>query len=116
MFDEILTHKEYSVLGAGEPLREVLGAYFLLFQKQKQQRGIKSRVIIAKKYKSAEVATKTFGKVKFIDDYEAPTTTYVFGSKVALILCEPTMAIVIQSKQVSMSFKNYFELMWQASI
>ncbi|MBU3940675.1 MAG: HTH domain-containing protein [Nanoarchaeota archaeon] len=113
IYEDILNHKEYSVLGAGTPLREMLGPFFINFQKRKKSKKIKSRVLVAEKYKNEEVSTKTFGQVKFLKEYEAPTTTYIYGNKVAIILSEPILGILIENKDVNKSFLNYFNLMWK---
>jgi len=111
----VLNYKSYSTLGAGESLRTALGPYFLLFQKQKNELGIKSRVLMAEKFRKKDVATKTIGEVRFSEDYEAPTTTMIYGNKVAIIMTDTPMAIVIDSDKIAKSFQNYFEMLWSAA-
>ena len=113
IFEDILNHKEYSVLGAGTPLREMLGPFFINFQKRKKTKKIKSRILVAEKYKNEEVSTKTFGQVKFLKEYETPTTTYIYGNKVVILLSEPILGIVIESEKVKQSFMAYFNLLWK---
>ncbi len=115
IFEDILNFKEYCVLGAGEPLTDLLGPFFLLFQKRKREMGIHSRIIIAKKFIHKDVATKSFGEVRYLNEFESPTTTYVFGNKVAIILSDPAMGILITSEKVSESFRNYFHLLWNTA-
>jgi sugar-specific transcriptional regulator TrmB len=115
IFDDVLNYKSYCSLGAGESLRTALGPYFLLFQKQKEELGIISRILMAGKLRKKDVATKTIGEVRFSDDYEAPTTTMIYGNKVAIIMTDTPMAIVIDSDKIAKSFQNYFEMLWSAA-
>ncbi|MFH1506757.1 MAG: helix-turn-helix domain-containing protein [archaeon] len=113
IYEDILNSKEYCVLGAGEPLRKMLGSFFLLFQKIKRERKIKSRVLVEEKYRKKDVSTKTFGDVRFLRNYEAPTTTCIYMNKVAIILSDPPLGIVIENEKVAESFLNYFNLVWK---
>ncbi|MCF7871496.1 helix-turn-helix domain-containing protein [Candidatus Woesearchaeota archaeon] len=112
IFEEILTYKSYSVLGSGKPLRELLGPFFLLFQKEKKIKKISSKIIISEMYSTDDVSTKSFGEIRFIKDYDPPTTTYIYGSKVAIIISEPPLAILIDNNHVNSSFKLYFDKIW----
>jgi len=112
IYDELLESGSYVALGAGEPLREMLGPFFAFFQRRKRQMRAKTRVIISAAYRKSEVVTRTYGDVRLLEGYEAPTTTYVYGNKVAIVICDPPLGIVIENGKVAASFMGYFNLLW----
>jgi predicted transcriptional regulator len=41
-----------------------------------------------------------------------PTVTQVYGDKVAIIIWEPLMTILIENKQLANSYRKHFEMLW----
>jgi len=47
-------------------------------------------------------------------EYQSPATTMVYGDKIAIFLREePLLIILIESKKLAQSYKNYFSLLWK---
>ncbi|SRR3989344_212855 len=115
---EILECKEYVSFGSSGEFLDYMKHDFYLFQKEKEKRKIKSKVIIGKSKKNTEIVNGSYADFRFIEDeYFGPTTTWVYGDKVAIIIwsLEP-IATLIQSEKLSKTYNSYFHLLWNSSI
>ncbi|MBR9691565.1 hypothetical protein GOV06_02165 [Candidatus Woesearchaeota archaeon] len=92
---------------------------FLIFQKRKKELKIIARVILSESSRKTEQVKQAYAKFKYIpDEFTAPTTTFVYGDKTAIMVwSENPIATLITSKEVADSYRKYFELLWkQASL
>lgn len=114
---DILECKEYVAFGSGGQFLEVMGHDFLIFQKEKQKRKMKSRVILGESSRKQRIVTEAYAQFRFVDDkYMNPTTTWVYNDKIAIVIWSLTpIATVIQSKNAAKSYRSYFELLWQTA-
>ncbi len=47
-------------------------------------------------------------------EYQSPAVTLVYGDKVAIFIHEePVLIVLIESKRLAQSYKNYFSLLWK---
>ncbi len=114
ILQDMLCCKEYVSFGSAGQFLDVMKHDFLLFQKEKRKRKIKSRVIVGNSSRGNEVVMKAYAKFKFINDkYMTPTTTWVYGDSVAIVVWSSTpFATLIKSKEAANAYRNYFELLW----
>jgi HTH-type transcriptional regulator, sugar sensing transcriptional regulator len=112
LFD-ILKEPSYDVFGSNI-FPDILKHDFLIFQKKKKELKIKSRMVVNKSVKKHPMFKETSMKCRFIkDEFSSPTSTYVYGNKIAIIILSPLMVgLVVENKSVATSFKNYFETLW----
>ena len=117
IMDQILQYKEYVSFGSEGNFLEVMGHDFLLYQKEKRRRKIKSRVILGKISRGKRVVTEAYAKFRFIDNkFATPTTTWIFGDRVAIaVWSETSIAIMIKSKGLADSYRSYFEILWKSA-
>lgn len=111
---EILECKEYVSFGSSGEFLDYMKHDFYLFQKEKEERKIKSKVIIGKSKKNTEIVNGSHADFRFIkDEYFGPTTIWVYENKVAIIIwsIEP-IATLIQSEKLSKTYLSYFSLLW----
>ena len=114
LFRETLEYGDYVVFAEGMKIIDVLGKeFFIWWQEEKKKRGIQSRGIMGEKYRQAITVTKSYTKFKFIQGYEAPGITFVFGDRIISVnfSSKPT-AYVIENKETAANQKAYFELLW----
>jgi HTH-type transcriptional regulator, sugar sensing transcriptional regulator len=118
IMQSILECKEYISFGSAGEFLEIMQHDFLLFQKEKRKRKIKSRVILGKSSKKKQIVTESYAKFKFIEDrYMTPTTTWVFENKVAIIMWSKNpLATLVQSETLAKSYHSYFELLWKQAM
>lgn len=112
---DILKCKEYVSFGSGDKFLKIMKHDFLAFQRRKREFKVKSRIILSESSRKADTIRFAYGRFRFIpDEYASPTTTWVYGSHVAIVIWgETPIASVITSKEVADSYRNYFELLWK---
>ena len=117
IMQDILECKEYVAFGSGGQFLEVMGHDFLIFQKEKQKRKIKSTVILGESSRKQRIVTEAHAQFRFIEDkYLTPTTTWVYDENVAIVIWSNTpIATVIKSKNVANAYRAYFELLWKTA-
>ncbi|MEK6845347.1 MAG: helix-turn-helix domain-containing protein [Nanoarchaeota archaeon] len=114
---EVLKQKQYVAFGSGGRFLELMKHDFLMFQKRKIELKIKARIILNESSRKSESVQQAHAKFRFIpNEYSTPTTTFIYGNKIAIIVWSETpVATVISSKEVAKSYKSYFELLWKQS-
>lgn len=115
ILQDILNYKEYVAFGSSGRFLEIMKYDFKLFQKRKKELKINARVILSKNYRKTELIKISYTKFKFIlDEFTSPTTTFIYGNKTTIIVWgETPIATSITSKEVSDSYRNYFEILWK---
>lgn len=112
---DILKCKDYVAFGSSGRFIDFMRHDFSLFQKRKNELNIKSRVILSDSARNTEQVKTAYATFRFIpNEYTAPTTTFVYGIQVAIMVWSETpVATVINSKELAKSYKSYFELLWK---
>lgn len=115
----ILKSKEYVSFGSAKQFPEVMQHDYELFQRMKKERKIKTRTILGSEVKGTEsmkVALPTTQFKFFPEKLSGPTSTFIFDSKVAILIWEePLFGILIESKRVYDSYLEYFEELWKTA-
>jgi|SRR3989339_62149 len=118
MLEEIGKNGEYYDFGVSGLFREVLPAYWELWQKRKIKLGIKSLVIFNEELKKAnpDLVKDYYGEARFHPkEYSSITDTIIYKDNVVLLIwtAKPVVAVVIKNKDNAESYKNQFKLMWK---
>lgn len=74
----------------------------------------KERIIVREgdSYLPAKRASTTYRYLP--KQYFEPTATFIYGSKVAIIMfSQPLHAIILESKELSVAYRKQFELLWK---
>jgi len=116
--EELNPNGEYYDFGVSGLFREIMGAYWDLWQKKKRKYKIKSKVIFSEelKTKNPELLKDYFGEARFHPkEYSSITDTIIYKDTVLLIIwtAKPPIAVVIKNKDNAESYKNQFRLMWK---
>jgi sugar-specific transcriptional regulator TrmB len=116
VFKDILKEKhDYFVLGEEGKFQEILPIYIEQFLRDVKHYKIKEHLLskesLRKKIKKASQLTK----IKYLpDNYFSPVMMAIYKNKIAIFIwSEPLITILIESKQVQIGFKNYFNLLWK---
>jgi len=116
--DVLKTGKEMMAFG----LQGNFVAIFTHYAKQWHMRRVKLKIPVRAIYNEKVRPIKT--KQKFIKVtmrfnkslYDTPASTWIYGDKVAIVVwSEPIIATLIRSKEVSKSYKQFFEFLWKNS-
>ena len=113
VYREILEFKEYLMIGAGIPIKEVLGDYFEQIQLKKKQMKIKAKLLISESRRNTELERSLVGKYKYLPkEFEGPINTLIYDKKIAIILWTDLIAFVLEGEEVSKAYKKYFKVLW----
>jgi sugar-specific transcriptional regulator TrmB len=114
LFD-ILNYKEYIAFGSSGRFLEIMKHDFILFQKRKKELKINAKVILSESSRKTEQVKLSHTNFKYIpDEFSSPTTTFVYDDKTAIIVWgEIPIATLITSKEVSNSYRKYFDFLWK---
>ncbi len=113
LFQDILDSagKEYYVIGSEGKFREKMPYYAPSFIKQKEDKGLKAKVII----REGRVPPKKskYTDYKYLPSAVSPATINIYNGKVSIFMWEEKPeAILIENEKVYATFKSYFDFMW----
>ena len=105
--------KEYYVTGSEGQFRERMPYYSPLFKKIKEQRKIKTKMLVREG--RTELAKWKLTEYRGVpSDVESPATINIYDGKVAIFIWdEKPEAVLIENEKVSQTLKNYFDFMWK---
>jgi len=107
----LIKHKEICVFGATGKLYDVLFETEAL-AKELTKKNLSVKIITNSKYKSHFANGLKNIEIKYLDIKSEATTT-IFGDYIAIhILTSKPLAITIKSKEISDSYKNHFNFLW----
>ncbi|PIN80405.1 hypothetical protein COV11_04110 [Candidatus Woesearchaeota archaeon CG10_big_fil_rev_8_21_14_0_10_30_7] len=117
IFEDILKEKmPWFVFGATGQFKELFHAYFIHFHEKRKKSKIPLKIIFNKEVKKQQREEELkLCQIRYLPkSYISPSTTYIYGDKVAIInwSSEP-IAFVMRSKQVAYSYKSFFDILWQ---
>lgn len=122
--DIIRTKKEWLAIGSTGGSLHVLHDFFIeKFHKERVRNKIKLKVLFNDSSDGRKRA-EAFLKLPLIESkylpktHQSPSTIYVYDYKTAIIMwlaIDKPFAILIESKEISNSFRSYFELLWKFS-
>ncbi|MBW2990041.1 hypothetical protein KY358_07035, partial [Candidatus Woesearchaeota archaeon] len=113
VFNDILnTGKDFIAFGASGEFERTLPGFSSIFIKKRELKKIKARLVAVKGTYPVKTPLNEYRWIP--KEFSSPSTTVVYGNKAAILLwLEEPLAIMIESKEVAESYKNYFELLWK---
>lgn len=113
--DILKTGQDFVAFGAEGRFKDIFKWYFNNWQTRRVEAKIEYKIIYNADLKGKRPAKEQkLVKARFLPrKYEFPATTIVYNRKVAILLWDITpLGFVIESKEITKSFVNYFELLW----
>lgn len=114
LMNDIIKNKENFVgWGASDKVKEVVPDYVIeRYIKQRESKGIKARLIFSEKEGVLKTSLSEFKSIP--KEFTSPSTTIIYGEKVAIMIYTPIhLIIIIRSSTLAKSYKNHFELLWK---
>ncbi len=119
IFEDILKEKKpWFVFGASGRFKELFNAYFIHFHDRRAQSKISLKIIFNEEVRKQKREEELkLCQIKYLpNSYISPSTTYVYGDKIAIInWSSDPMAFVMRSKQVADSYKSFFDILWKTA-
>jgi len=114
MNDIIETGKDFMILGAGGRFKDELPVYTKHWANQRRKKNIRAKIIFTE---GSDAPKWELNEIKFIPKmYQSPTTTHIYGNKVAIFIQEdPILIILIEGENVAKGYRNYFNLLWKSA-
>ncbi|MEM2956314.1 MAG: helix-turn-helix domain-containing protein [Candidatus Pacearchaeota archaeon] len=110
--DQITEGKEILVMGASPEAGEILQFYFKWYNKRRQEKHIKLKLI-------ADISAKgkikaPLSEIRYLPNL-GPAAINIYADKVAIILWnkERPLAIIIKNAEIANSYRIFFEHMWK---
>lgn len=112
--DQINESKEILVLGASPEAGEIMQFYFRWYNKRRQDKKIKIKFIA--NIESRGKIKAPLSEIRYLNDL-GPAAMNIYADKVAIILWnkEKPVAIIIKNKEISDSYRIFFEHMWKTA-
>lgn len=109
------SRKDYLLLGIPQKFEKILPIFSKQFLRQIEENGIKEKIIFSNKEKFTKLKN---GKYKYLSqDIFNPTDALIYDNKVILFIwSEPYYAILINSKELNLTYKKYFGFLWNQAI
>jgi HTH-type transcriptional regulator, sugar sensing transcriptional regulator len=119
IFHDILTQKkEWLIFGATGKFKEHFPIYFKHFHNSRTKKKIPMKIIYNKQIKQQKRDKELKNaQIKYVlKEYLTPSTTYVYGNRVAIITwSNKPMAFLIISEEIAQSYKNFFNTLWSSA-
>lgn len=110
MQDIIKERKNFYVLGGNIRFQEVLPVYTIHWAKAREKYKIYAKILTTYSQDSTWKYNETR---KLKKEFESPTSTLIYGNKVALFLPEELMIVLIKSENVAKSYMAHFNALWR---
>lgn len=113
--DMIREKKEILALGTGEGIFQMKD-YLNLWSKKRKRENILLKTIFNYEVKDKKLPFLPLSKIKYLPkEYRNQSALFIYGSKVVTIIWskDSPFAFVINSEDVSKSYRNYFKMMWK---
>lgn len=110
LMQDLLNCEEFLVLGGELKFREYLPIYTVHWAKERERKKIYARILTEHK-----IDTKwSYNKYKqLLKDIKFPTGTIIYSGKIAIILPEePVKIVLVESEGTYNSYKAEFEMLW----
>lgn len=113
ILDTIGPNQEYCVLGSEGHFSKCMPYYAPLFRKLKEEKRIKTRIIIREgRTQTSKGKYTEYRKVP--SDVISPATLNIYNGKIAIFIWgDSPEAILIENSDVSKTFQNYFNFIWK---
>lgn len=111
--DIIREEKNFVTWGATTKVKEYVPDFVIQkYLNERKRKKIKARQLFTDFYGVLESHLSENRKLP--KEFESPTTTLIYGDKVAIFLwTEVPKVILVQSRELAKSYKSYFELLWK---
>jgi len=110
LMDMLDENKTFCAYGDGPQFPQTFPIFYQKFRNLIITRKIQTKLIL----RSDESVPSRPGMELRLLDFLSPSTTFLYGGKVAIILWEPfPTAIRITNNLISKSYNSYFEVMWK---
>jgi sugar-specific transcriptional regulator TrmB len=110
------THSKTEVymFGSGWGLKQNFPDYYDVYHARLARNKVKAKILLSNKSRGMEIPKNIYEARYLPSEFIVPSSTAIYEDKILMIMwSEQPMAILIRGKEVSKSYKHYFELLWK---
>jgi HTH-type transcriptional regulator, sugar sensing transcriptional regulator len=113
ILDEIANSKEFDYFASGWGFYKYFPEYADIWAGKIRRSKTKARCLMSNKFRSEKIIEQV--EYKYLpNEFIFPSTTVLWKDKVFIIMwSEEPMGILIRSRAVSISYKQFFEMLWK---
>jgi HTH-type transcriptional regulator, sugar sensing transcriptional regulator len=115
LFEQMLkVNKPIYVMSATGRAIQEMKYYFPQWNEKRRKNNLRIKVIFNKELKNKKITEIPLSEKRFLPkEYSSPSTLFIFGDYVATLLwSDVPFVFLIKSKEISRSYLNYFEIIW----
>ncbi|MFH0808786.1 MAG: helix-turn-helix domain-containing protein [archaeon] len=103
---------DFVVFGSEGRFLEDLKDYTEQWARRREEKGIRARIVMAE---GSRAPVWKLNKVRFVGrEYCSPTSTFVYGNKVAMFMNDEALTVVVvESAGLAKSYLSYFGILWR---
>ena len=112
LMQDLLTVKEFLGIGGEIQFQEILPVYTRLWANEREKKKVFAKILTTKSGRSKW----KYNKLRRIPkEFMLPNPTIIYGDKVAILSFEerPLSIIMIESKNIALTYRNHFNLLWK---
>lgn len=108
--DQIITGQTIHTIAARD-ISNKLRTFYKKHDKNRIKNNILTRLLLSEKSRKHNIP---LSRLKFLpDEYLSTTATSIYGDKIAIVhYADEPYVIIIKSKEINESYKQYFEMLW----
>ena len=114
--DQINEGGEILVLGGSENVNEIMGYYFIHYDKERKKKRINVKIIFRESAKKGDyVKNIPLADIRYIPDKNSsPLAINIYGNKVMMLsFRRPYAAVIIEDAAIARSQKSIWEMVWR---
>jgi len=115
IFEDVIKQgKEILIFGAGGKFKKAFPEYSELWHKKRIENKIKMKLLWNEELKNKKEENSNL-EIRFLPrEFENPAPAIIYRDKVAIIIwTEEPVAFLVESEEISRSFRNYFKILWK---
>jgi sugar-specific transcriptional regulator TrmB len=103
------------LFASGWGFRDYFPDYFDVWHRRLKENKVMVKTLMSGKFRQTKF--HEVYKIRYLpSEFVFPSTTVVFGDKVFMVMwSEQPLAILVRSREISASYKKFFDLLWKAS-
>jgi HTH-type transcriptional regulator, sugar sensing transcriptional regulator len=113
--DVLREGKDISAWGPTSKWKDYVPIAIEKYLNERKKLGFKARMLTSK---DSNILDFPLNEYKYLSkEFSSPATTFLYGNKTCMVLwLETAISILIENKELSDSFRSYFEMMWNQKL
>lgn len=109
-------NKDFYIIGANGMIMKKHAHLLRELEKKREKTNIQRYHLAIEKTRGQSINTLPGTSVRYLPEhFESPNVIWIFGNKVAHVLWERDIVILIDDSKIAEDYRNYFDLLWKTA-